>query len=37
MVIKDCKLVNLTDDEGLPSFWKLYFLNNKRGLACTAD
>ena len=26
MVIKDGKLVNLTEDEGQTSFWKLYFL-----------
>jgi len=27
MVIKDGKLVNLADDEGQTSFWKLYFLD----------
>lgn len=27
MVIKDGKLVNLTEDEGQTSFWKLYFLD----------
>jgi len=26
MVIKDGKVVNLTEDEGQTSFWKLYFL-----------